>query len=124
MNKIDEKELLETLGYGDPPHSMQWYKENFPDLPVILKRLIIDSLNFDNTFPKGLSQLEKRTKYQNYYILIEKENDKYKVRITNTDRGEISKEKEFKNANDAANYLIFNSYSCGGSIKSYWKPNL
>ncbi len=120
MNELKEEELMDILGYGDPSHSVQWYKDKFPNLPEVLKKFIKGSLNSYPAFPKGADKLEKRRRYQKYYIVIEKENDKYVVRITDTDRGEISKEKEFKTTGEAADYLILNSYSCGGSIKSYW----
>ena len=66
-------------------------------------------------------ELDDRSKCKRYGYIIERNKDKYIVRINNTDRAETSEEKSFINAIDAARCLIAISCGMSGSIKENWK---
>jgi hypothetical protein len=120
MEKISENEIMGLLGYHDLSHSYKWYRTHFPDLPVQIREYIIDELGKYKTFPRNISNLDQRTKCKEFNYTVEMENGQYVVNYNNTDRGEISSSKSFKDMSDAVNYLINISYGISGSIKQYW----
>ena len=121
MDSLNDKEKLALLGFDDPKHSLTWYKEHFNNMPKILEDYIMGTMRNYNIFPGEARNLKGRSRYQNFYLLIETEEDKYVVKINNTDRGEIKNAHIFDNAEDAVKFLISKSFTTGGAINQYWE---
>lgn len=121
MEKVSDKEKLALLGFDDPVHSLAWYKARFSNMPEILEKYIVDTLNTHRVFPKEAGGLEDLTRYHKFYLIIDVEDGRYIVKVNNTDRREIEQEYMFTDAKSAARFLISRSYSAGGSIRAYWK---
>jgi hypothetical protein len=121
MDSLNDKEKLALLGFDDPKHSLTWYKEHFDNMPKILANYIIQTVKDCNIFPCEAKNLKERSRYQNFYLLIEIEEGKYVVKINNTDRGEIKNSYIFNNAEDAAKFLISKSFTSGGAVNQYWE---
>ena len=120
MDNMTEKEKLALLGFDDPQHSIAWYKQNLQNLPEILEKYIVDTLNQYGIFPRDASRVEAKIRYHRFYLVIESNNNKYLVKINNTDRREVLEEYPFEDVKEAAKFLINKSYTMGGSIKQYW----
>lgn len=124
MNNIPNNELLAILGFDDPPHSLKWYRERYPDIIDRLKNFIKLCLDTEKCFPKGLTKTDPKRKGFNYRYTIEKTYGIYIVKSYNTDRGEVWHYKIFLNIDKAISYFIKNTSTAAGSIKDYWKIKL
>jgi len=124
MNNIPKNELLAILGFDDPPHSLKWYREHYPNILDRLKTFIKSCLDTEKCFPKELTKIDPRSIGFNYPYTIEKTDETYVVKNYNTDRGEVWHYKIFLNIDMAIAYFIMNTSTAAGSIKNYWEIKL
>ena len=120
MKEIADREKLALLGFGDPIHSLAWYKKFYDNLPAILEEYIVATLNEFGTFPKESKDLKDVERYRRFYLLLDINSGQYVVKINNTDRNEIMEENCFSSCNAAAKFFISKSFTAGGAIWQYW----
>lgn len=120
MKDITEREKLALLGFSDPQHSLTWYKERFDDMPMMLEKYIVETLNVYGVFPKESKDLADMERYHRFYLLIDKDSANYVVKINNTDRREVNKQYIFTDITEAAKFFINKSFTAGGAVYQYW----